>query len=110
VIFRHAEHDEQLGALPVGRAELPERAADRVIPAAAMLTEQKPPCAAKLGVPNCCAQKPVSDCDWSRPVKKASFFGSVRPDLARRSVGEPSASSQLDLDLNSPEPRGAGAL
>ncbi len=42
-----------------------------------MLTEQKPPCAAKFGVPNCCAHQPVSDCDWSRPVKKASRFGSV---------------------------------
>ena len=46
------------------------------MPAAAMLTEQNPPCAAKLGVPNCVAQKPVNDWLWSRPVKKASFFGS----------------------------------
>ena len=36
-----------------------------------MFTEQKPPCAAKLGVPNCAAQKPVSAWLWSRPVKKA---------------------------------------
>ena len=45
-----------------------------------MLTEQKPPWAAKFGVPNWLAHQPVSDCDWSRPVKKASFFGSVRAD------------------------------
>ena len=44
------------------------------MPAAAMLTEQKPPWAAKLGVPNWLAHQPVSDWDWSRPVKKASFF------------------------------------
>ena len=31
------------------------------MPAAAMLTEQNPPCAAKFGVPNCVAQNPVSD-------------------------------------------------
>ena len=30
------------------------------IPAAAMLTEQNPPCAAKFGVPNWAAQYPVS--------------------------------------------------
>jgi hypothetical protein len=34
------------GALEVGPAELPEAAADRVDHPAAMLTEQKPPCAA----------------------------------------------------------------
>ena len=45
-----------------------------------MLTEQNPPCAAKFGVPNWVAQKPVSDWLWSRPVKKASFFGIVRAD------------------------------
>ena len=48
-----------------------------------MLTEQKPPCAAKLGVPNFMAHQPVSDWLWSRPVKKASFFGSVRAHLAQ---------------------------
>ena len=47
------------------------------MPAAAMLTEQKPPWAAKLGVPNIMAHQPVSDWLWSRPVKKASFLGSV---------------------------------
>ena len=31
------------------------------MPAAAMLTEQKPPCAAKLGVPYIIAHHPVSD-------------------------------------------------
>src|SRR5438477_8162282 len=45
------------------------------MPAAAMLTEQNPPCAAKLGVPNWVAQNPVSDWLWARRVKKASFFG-----------------------------------
>ena len=31
------------------------------MPAAAMLTEQNPPWAAKFGVPNCAAQYPVND-------------------------------------------------
>jgi hypothetical protein len=44
------------------------------MPAAAMLTEQNPPCAAKFGVPNWAAQYPVNAWLWSRPVKKASFF------------------------------------
>ena len=47
-----------------------------------MLTEQNPPCAAKFGVPNCLAHQPVSDWLWSRPVKNASFFGSVARMLA----------------------------
>jgi hypothetical protein len=46
VVLGHAEEEEQLGALPVGRAELPEGAAQGVDAAAAMLTEQKPPWAA----------------------------------------------------------------
>jgi hypothetical protein len=64
-------------------------------------------------VPNCCAQKPVSDCDWSRPVKKASFFGSDCRTPPSHSVASDSASSQ-EISLNSPEPRGpvrlSGAL
>ena len=70
-----------------------------------MLTEQKPPCAAKFGVPNFAAHQPVSDCDWSRPVKKASFFGSVCRIRERRSVAISSASSH-SISRNSPEPRG----
>ncbi len=70
-----------------------------------MLTEQKPPWAAKLGVPNCLAHQPVSDCDWSRPVKKASFFGSVARIADRRRVAIDSASSH-SISRNSPEPRG----
>ena len=70
-----------------------------------MLTEQKPPWAAKFGVPNCCANQPVSAWLWSRPVKNASFFGS----LARTSPSHPAAvsnaSSQV-ISWNSPEPRG----
>ena len=74
------------------------------MPAAAMLTEQKPPCAAKLGVPNCAAQKPVSDWLWSRPVKKASLLGSLSRILDRRSVRMVNASSH-SISRNSPEPR-----
>ena len=70
-----------------------------------MLTEQKPPCAAKLGVPYCMAQKPVSDCDWSRPVKKASRLGSVRRTAPSQSVAVESASSQV-ISSNSPDPLG----
>ena len=75
------------------------------MPPAAILTEQKPPCAAKLGVPNCCAHQPVSACDWSRPVKKASFFGSSLRIGASQSTAVCSASSQL-IGSNWPEPRG----
>ena len=62
-----------------------------------MLTEQKPPWAAKFGVPNWLAHQPVSDCDWSRPVKKASFFGSVRRMFDSRSVAIEKRFLPLDL-------------
>src|SRR5215469_10540982 len=74
------------------------------IPAAAILTEQNPPCAAKLGVPNCVAQNPVSDCDWSRPVKKASFFGSSARIFDNQSSAVVIASSH-SISRNSPAPR-----
>jgi hypothetical protein len=70
-----------------------------------MLTEQKPPWAAKFGVPNWLAHQPVKDCDWSRPVKKASFLGSVRRMAESRSVAIENASSH-SISRNSPEPRG----
>ena len=69
-----------------------------------MLTEQKPPWAAQLIVPNCVAQNPVSACIWSRPVKKASFFGSVARIFRRRSVRSSSARSQL-IGSKWPSPR-----
>jgi hypothetical protein len=74
------------------------------MPAAAMLTEQKPPWAAKLGVPYCIAHQPVRDWLWSRPVKKASLRGSVRRTSPSHWVASPSASSQ-EISLKSPEPR-----
>ena len=67
------------------------------MPAAAMLTEQNPPCAAKFGVPNCVAQNPVSDWLWSRPVKKASFFGSVSRIGASHPIGGGDRLVPLDL-------------
>ena len=70
-----------------------------------MLTEQKPPWAAKLGVPKRLAHQPVSDCDWSRPVKKASFLGSLWRMAESLCVAMPSASSH-SISRNSPEPRG----
>ena len=69
-----------------------------------MFTEQNPPCAAKLGVPNCAAHQPVKDWLWSRPVKKASFFGSVWRMPPSQSVASDSASSH-SISLNSPAPR-----
>ncbi len=69
-----------------------------------MLTEQNPPCAAKFGVPNCVAQNPVSDCDWSRPVKKASFLGSSALIFASHSTAVEIASSH-SISRNSPLPR-----
>ena len=74
------------------------------MPAAAMLTEQKPPWAAKLGVPNIMAHQPVSDWLWSRPVKKASFLGSVLRTSPSHWVARLKASSQ-EISLKSPEPR-----
>ncbi len=83
------------------------------MPAAAMLTEQKPPWAAKLGVPYIMAHQPVSDWLWSRPVKKASFRGSVLRTSPSQSVANPRASSH-EISRKSPEPRGptrnSGAL
>ena len=69
-----------------------------------MLTEQKPPCAAQLGVPKLVAHRLVSDWLWSRPVKKASFFGSLARTGASQETAKPSASSQL-ISLNLPSPR-----
>ncbi len=66
-----------------------------------MLTEQNPPCAAKLGVPNCFAHQPVKDWLWSRPVKNASLCGSVARMLPSHSVASASASSH-SISLNSP--------
>jgi hypothetical protein len=62
-------------------------------PAAAMLTEQKPPWAAWLGVPNWLAHQPVSAWLWSRPVKKASLRGSLRRMAPSQSVAVDMASS-----------------
>jgi len=70
-----------------------------------MLTEQNPPWAAKLGVPNCDAHQPVSAWLWSRPVKNASLRGSVARMRASQSVAVSSASSH-SISLNSPDPRG----
>ena len=75
------------------------------MPAAAMFTEQNPPCAAWLGVPKFCAQKLVKLCDWSRPVKKASFDGSVLRMGSSQSVAICSASSH-EISSNAPAPRG----
>src|ERR671921_2985613 len=74
------------------------------MPAAAMLTEQNPPCAAKLGVPNWVAQNPVNDWLWSRPVKKASFFGSSARILDSQESAVAIASSH-SISQNSPAPR-----
>ncbi len=69
-----------------------------------MFTEQNPPWAAKLGVPNCFAHQPVSDWLWSRPVKKASRFGSLARTAPSHSVAMRSASSH-SISRNSPLPR-----
>ena len=76
MVFGDAEHQKSLVRSQSGSPNSQKLPPSVYMPAAAMLTEQKPPCAAKFGVPNCVAQKPVSDWLWSRPVKKASFFGS----------------------------------
>ncbi len=73
-------------------------------PATAMFTEQKPPCAAQFGVPNCCAHSPDSACIWSRPVKNASCVGSVERIFASRAVSSSSASSH-SISTKSPAPR-----
>ncbi len=74
------------------------------MPAAAMLTEQNPPCAAKFGVPNWAAQYPVNAWLWSRPVKKASFFGSLARIGASHSTAVAKASSH-SISRKTPEPR-----
>ena len=77
-------------------------------PPAAMLTEQKPPWAAQLSVPNCVAQKPLSACIWSRPVKNASRFGSVDRMSPSRSASIVSARSH-EIGSNCPAPRSVPA-
>src|SRR5204863_1973644 len=74
------------------------------MPAAAMLTEQNPPCAAKFGVPNWVAQNPVKDWLWSRPVKNASFLGSSARIFDSQSTAVAIASTH-SISRNSPEPR-----
>ena len=69
-----------------------------------MFTEQNPPCAAQLGVPNCWAHSPDSACIWSRPVKNASFVGSVERIFASRRVRISSACSH-SISTKSPTPR-----
>ena len=74
-----------------------------------MFTEQKPPCAAQFGVPNCCAHRPVNACIWSRPVKNASLRGSVVRMTRNRASTIASASSH-SISSNSPRPLGEPAL
>ena len=90
--------------LPVRLAELPEAPAHRIEPAAAMFTEQNPPWAEKFSVPNSFAQNPVSAWLWSRPVKKASFLGSLPRIALSHPAAIPIASSQ-PISLNAPSPR-----
>jgi hypothetical protein len=70
-----------------------------------MFTEQNPPWAAWFGVPNWLAHQPVSDCDWSRPVKKASLRGS-RPRISPSHPAAVASASSHSSSTNSPEPRG----
>ena len=74
-----------------------------------MFTEQKPPCAAQFGVPNCCAHRPESACIWSRPVKNASCAGFVERIFRSRSVRTSSASSH-SISTKSPVPRSLPGL
>ncbi len=74
-------------------------------PPAAILTEQNPPWAAKLGVPNRPAHQPVSDWLWSRPVKKANRLGSDFRISDNHSVAR-SIASDHSISSNSPDPRG----
>ena len=69
-----------------------------------MFTEQNPPWAAKFGVPNWLAHQPVSAWLWSRPVKNASFLGSVRRTSPSHVLARLNASSQ-EISLNWPFPR-----
>ncbi len=55
------------------------------------------------------ANRPVSACIWSRPVKKASFFGSVARIRARRSLQHVERLVPADLD-ELPAPRAAPGL
>ena len=64
-----------------------------------MLTEQKPPWAAWLGVPNWLAHQPVSDWLWSRPVKKASLRGSERTHRRRATRRPGSSASSHSISL-----------
>ena len=74
-----------------------------------MLTEQKPPCAAQLGVPNCCAHSPDSACIWSRPVKNASCVGLVERIFAEPRRQRCRAPRPIRFRRSSPRPRAAPA-
>ena len=69
-----------------------------------MLTEQNPPWAAWLGVPNRLAHQPVRAWLWSRPVKNASLRGSVSRSGRSHSTASPIASGH-EISRNSPLPR-----
>ena len=60
-------------------------------------------------MPNCRANRPVSACIWSRPVKSANRFGSVARILARRSSRIRNVSSH-EIATNSPSPRAVPGL
>ena len=75
---------EQLGAVPVRRAELPERGPPMVmIPPAAMFTEQKPPCAGIVGRSRIAAPRTPLATATGRVLQgatiRASFLGEFRP-------------------------------
>ena len=55
-------------------------------------------------MPKFCAHQPVRDCDWSRPVKNASFSGAVSRKGFSHDTAVDSATSQL-ISSKAPDPR-----
>ena len=62
-----------------------------------MLTEQNPPCAAKLGVPNCLAHQPVKRLALVAPGEQRQLARLGRADVAEPLGGERQRLLPLDL-------------
>ena len=114
VVFGHPEHDEQLGAVPVRRAELPERAADGHDAGRRHVDRAEAAMGGIVGRAELLRPEPGQRLRLVAAGEEGELLRVVvRGPSPSQSVAIASASSQ-EISLNSPEPRGpvrsSGAL
>ena len=78
MIFGDAEQHEQLGVIPIGLTEFPERAAHGVDAGRRHVDRAEAAVCRVVGRAKALRPEGGKDCDWSRPVKNASFSGLSR--------------------------------